>query len=136
MHFFTKLLLTFSITAISVKAQTCWIPAKCKEGIPVDLTVTKSHEECLKHCQDTFNCKWFTFDESQESCILFSECSKWDDTCSSCTSGEQGCSVRQIKDYCLIWGSCLSLYFNYLGCAMLCSWSLYRLNLHRFGYEK
>ena len=74
MHFFQKLLLMLSITAISVKAQNCMIPAKCTEGIPVDLTVTKSHEECLKHCQGGFQLADFIIMELKNhmTCYRFS----------------------------------------------------------------
>ena len=59
-----------------------------------------SKEDCLTYCQDTINCKWFTFDQSQGSgsCTLFSECTSWDGGCATCISGEQDCSVINKKN--------------------------------------
>ena len=59
----------------------------------------ETQEDCLTYCQDTINCKWFTFDQGSGSCTLFSQCTSWDGGCKTCISGEQDCSVMNFYIY-------------------------------------
>ncbi len=49
--------------------------------------------QCLKDCQINMDCQWYTFNEDINLCLLFETCPTVDETCSTCTSGENGCSL-------------------------------------------
>jgi hypothetical protein len=48
-------------------------------------------ETCLKTCQETEGCKWFTYAQSYSGCLLMADCGTLDESCTDCTSGEVKC---------------------------------------------
>jgi hypothetical protein len=52
-------------------------------------------ENCLKICQSTPNCQWFTFQRPSSQCILLSNCVEISDDGSS-VSGERRCQIEQL----------------------------------------
>lgn len=89
----------FSIASVvlllftSVNCKDCWVKGRC-QGFLVDLSMTSTQEDCLSHCQDLSQCKWFTYDNAHGSCATFSTCSTWDTECETCISGEFDCQVH------------------------------------------
>ena len=77
----------------SVNCKDCWVKGRC-QGFLVDLSMTSTQEDCLSHCQDLSQCKWFTYDNAHGSCATFSTCSTWDTECETCISGEFDCQVH------------------------------------------
>ena len=90
--FFLCLAIFANFQLATIEAVDCWVPGRC-EGYLVDLSMTSNQEDCLAHCKDLSNCKWFTYDEAHRSCAIFSACTKWDGSCTTCISGEQECEV-------------------------------------------
>ncbi len=47
---------------------------------------------CVETCQETDGCEFYTFDASSDPfCFVYSTCPVVDDSCASCTSGEDEC---------------------------------------------
>ena len=70
----------------------CWIQGECKGTVDF-FQETETKEECLKLCQSTLGCRWFTFWEPASPCFLFKNCSTIDESCQACISGERRCDT-------------------------------------------
>ena len=81
---------SLTVLVVDCVGKDCWVQGRC-QGYLVDLSMTSTKEDCLVHCQDLSNCKWFTYDSRHGSCATFSTCHSWDTGCESCISGEFDC---------------------------------------------
>ena len=54
-----------------------------------------SENKCLELCQASVSCTWYTFEKTINVCLMFHNCSSIDESCTSCTSGESGCNLKQ-----------------------------------------
>jgi len=50
---------------------------------------------CQQKCQNNVDCLWFTFDNSNLECLLYSSCTEINESiCSSCVSSYKDCKAR------------------------------------------
>ena len=56
--------------------------------------MTADASSCLVNCQNEQLCQWFTFDAADNACILTTECSFVDETCTDCTYGQKQCDSQ------------------------------------------
>jgi hypothetical protein len=95
-----------------------------------------SQEDCLNVCQQTENCKWFTFIQTSQTCLLFTDCETLDETCAECTSGQSRCQVEEEGSFCFCFPLLslfffLSLFLSFISFSLL-SLSLFYLFLSSF----
>ncbi len=59
-------------------------------------TVAEGQTDCREQCQNTHNCKWFTFNPSKGWCLKYSTCTEFHSTsqCPDCVSGKSDCDVK------------------------------------------
>ena len=67
----------------------CWLKGKC-DGKPIIVNTTQTSEGCLRLCQETDDCAWFSFDERKSLCHLFNNF-RGLVSCDSCISGNSKC---------------------------------------------
>ena len=81
--------------AVTAKEPQCYFKGECLNSQLVNLTKQDSYNKCLKDCQHNMECQWFTFEGSQNSCLLFSDCNTISDsTCQHCYSGQKTCQPK------------------------------------------
>merc|ERR1712038_307063 len=84
-------------TNISEK-HTCYVPGQCQE-YSVNFKRTDDVDLCHKFCGTTEDCSWWSFEPSQNLCVLFANCTESGapDTvaCEACISGERLCPPRE-----------------------------------------
>ena len=89
---------------------------KCKGTVLHFEEDVSSQYLCLRICQKTDKCTWFTFIESLSGCLLLADCDILDETCSDCISGESICkedsngiNIFSCR-YCVFWpvNTCLA----------------------------
>ena len=81
--------------AVTAKEPQCYVEGECLDSQLVNLTLQDNYNQCLKDCQHNTECQWFTFEGSQNSCLLFSNCNTLSDsTCQYCYSGEKTCQPK------------------------------------------
>ena len=89
---------------------------KCKGTVLHFEEDVSSQNLCLRICQKTDKCTWFTFIESLSGCLLLADCEILDETCSDCISGESICkedsngiNIFSCR-YCVFWpvNTCLA----------------------------
>ena len=82
---------------------TCDIRGQCINSDLVGIRQARNSQECLAHCQNKDNCKWYTFEPLKDLCELFQFCTELDEeTCPSCLSGQVECEFAR----CGIQGLC------------------------------
>jgi hypothetical protein len=54
-------------------AQQCSVPGDCI-GFSLDMQTVASEKDCLKHCRNTTNCQWYSFDNKTLSCNVLYNC--------------------------------------------------------------
>jgi hypothetical protein len=64
----------------------------------VGIERTCSQKDCLGACQHSSQCNYFTYDAKTQFCEMLSDCKFIDDTCKTCVSGEDQCSVNYLAD--------------------------------------
>ena len=74
----------------SCPALECHRPHKCK-GDFVNSISLHHLEECIEICNNNVPCKWFTFEKSNDICMMYEDCSETLD-CATCASGPKLCS--------------------------------------------
>lgn len=67
---------------------------QCEGTVDHIVEDVSDEEECLKICQSTPKCRWFTFRRPSSPCILLSNCVTLDEVKNS-ISGERRCQVEQ-----------------------------------------
>ncbi len=67
---------------------------QCEGTVDHIVEDVSDEEECLKICQSTPNCRWFTFRRPSSPCILLSNCVTIDEVQNS-VSGERRCAMEQ-----------------------------------------
>ncbi len=72
----------------------CWVTGLC-EGIVVDVTISEDGNSCMDLCIQNDDCLWFTYDSSDNACLLLEDCQQLDSTCDSCLSGHRLCPAQQ-----------------------------------------
>jgi hypothetical protein len=84
----------------------CFVPGECILSQHIDLVASTDEVQCLKMCQSTMDCTWFTFYPETGSCQLFANCAIIDDTqCPLCKTGQAECSIP--GPVCWVKGHCL-----------------------------
>ena len=70
----------------------CFVPGECRDSQILDVTSQNDSTRCLRHCQATQGCEWFTFYEDSKACASLSGCLDLNATyCDRCISGETEC---------------------------------------------
>lgn len=60
----------------------------------IDHLGTSSISECQTACKQTEDCNFFTFDDADNFCALYYNCSSIDDTtCTDCYTGQKDCLI-------------------------------------------
>ncbi len=62
----------------------------------------QTEAECLQQCKDLQECQWFTYDQIDGVCYLFSDCGDLDtagDCAGACWSGQKPCGERKGEIY-------------------------------------
>ena len=75
----------------------CWVPGRC-HGVMIGLEKTCSQKDCLGACQHNSQCNYFTYDAKTQFCEMMSECKFIDDSCKTCVSGEDQCTVNYLAN--------------------------------------
>ena len=78
-------------------SKTSIISGRC-HGMMVGIERTCSQKDCLGACQHSSQCNYFTYDAKTQFCEMLSDCKFIDDTCKTCVSGEDQCSVNYLAD--------------------------------------
>lgn len=82
----------------------CYIPGECLDSLIVDISPTQNSRECLKKCQTTRGCEWFTYYNQTGLCASLTTCLNLKTgNCTDCISGEDECP----EFICGAQGSCL-----------------------------
>ena len=94
----------------------CWVEGQC-EGPNLDHATLTSESECLEACKKQEECAWFSYDQANGACILFTECDKLDtDDCEACWSGQRQCGNRKglvVSCYAVVSGYYFTLLSDY-----------------------
>lgn len=78
--------------AVSRREIQCFVDGECLDSQILDFRKTNNSQECLKACQATQGCEWFTFYEDTMTCTSLSGCIGLStEKCGDCTSGEEEC---------------------------------------------
>jgi len=84
-------------TDISEK-QRCYVPGQCQE-YSVNFKRTDDVDLCHKFCGQNEDCNWWSFEPSQNLCVLFDNCTESGApdvvACEECISGEKLCPARE-----------------------------------------
>ncbi len=81
---------------------TCWVDGACYGASELNSFPETSSENCRTSCQDTFDCLWFTYDDSVEMCYHYNEdCTGYVPQDDAYTS--QSACYRQLKSMALIY---------------------------------
>ena len=56
-------------------------------------SLTLTENQCLLKCQEEDLCQWYSFRRSSYECILLTECTFIDSTCTDCVFGEKACKA-------------------------------------------
>jgi hypothetical protein len=72
----------------------CDVVGQCL-GIVDLISQVESKNACLKRCQDSANCTWYTFESQTNLCEEFYTCPLLDENCSTCISGESECQIKE-----------------------------------------
>merc|ERR1712223_76318 len=84
-------------TNISEK-QSCYVPGQCQE-YSVNFKRTDDVDLCHKFCGQNEDCSWWSFEPSQNLCLLFANCTESGApdvvACEDCISGEKLCPSRE-----------------------------------------
>ena len=78
-------------------SKTSIISGRC-HGMMVGIERTCSQKDCLGACQHSSQCNYFTYDAKTQFCEMLADCKFIDDTCKTCVSGEDQCSVNYLAD--------------------------------------
>ena len=73
---------------ISGAGPQCAVQGLCTNTTILDSVSGKTHAECLKFCQDTANCKWYSYILSSQYCMAFGDDCSIDPKCIDCRSGQ------------------------------------------------
>ena len=99
----------FLIFPTILLAQECNQKGHCQNGQLSGFVTAKDGLDCLKQCQNSDSCKWFTFNSKYDeyNCEMFRTCENIDPTCynqNSCCSGQSSCPSErcELKGICLV----------------------------------
>ncbi len=45
----------------------------------------------MELCQETIGCEYYTYDTADSACLIYEDCLRFDESCFTCTSGENEC---------------------------------------------
>ena len=92
--FFLFLILAFGQDA-------CYVQGICKDSFTIDHLDAPSYLQCQSSCQQTNDCNYFTFKQSDDFCILYYNCTNIDATeCPDCYTSQKDCLVCQQPGEC------------------------------------
>jgi hypothetical protein len=67
----------------------CFAQGECQNSILISESITVGENGCLKFCQNTEGCNWFTYNSKRTFCMAFATCSEVvADACPDCLSGQ------------------------------------------------
>ena len=85
-------------------ADQCNVRGECIDSDLLQITHANDYLECLKACQESSDCNWYSYRKSQKYCVLYNTCSEISaEYCNDCVSGESTCPYYE----CNISGLCL-----------------------------
>ncbi len=71
----------------------CSVDGICTFSVVVESSTASSELDCLNQCKEIADCNWYSYDKSDNACLLLGNCEELDDTgCTSCNSGQKPCS--------------------------------------------
>jgi hypothetical protein len=70
--------------------KACSVTGNCNGKI-IHSEEIQTAKDCLKLCDATRGCRWFTFYTLVPVCVLFENCPSIDESCEDCISGERRC---------------------------------------------
>ena len=77
----------------------CFEPGICLGGQYEGSTNVNTAEECLNFCLTENDCKWFSFDPSNNNiCSLSDSCPYVDSSCDGCINGQRECATNSTSD--------------------------------------
>ena len=115
--------LLFSNVALLVTSQSpqCSVPGECQGSDVIFEQDSESEIACLRLCQNTEDCAWYTYNVEKTNCLLLKNCGNIDsDHCTSCLSGESTCEAElqcSVQGLCmasLLWSTVFSLILKIL----------------------
>ncbi len=72
----------------------CHVQGECQEGYQLQSLGASSYFDCQSKCQDTDDCNYFTFYDSNDFCKLLYNCTSVDASlCPQCFTGEKDCET-------------------------------------------
>ena len=85
--------------------QECNQYGQCTKAQISQLVTAKDGLDCLKKCQNSDDCKWFTYQSREDdyNCELLRTCEQVENQCSRCLSGQSLCP----SEFCWIKGMCI-----------------------------
>ncbi len=47
--------------------------------------------DCNELCQETEGCEYYTYDSADSACLVYEDCLRFDESCTTCTTAENEC---------------------------------------------
>jgi hypothetical protein len=87
------------------RAEECFVSKNCNTNSSTTIDVTRPNDafECLEDCKKQIGCKWWTWNDWADWCVLLEDCIQPFQCGASCTSGQVTCE----EYFCGITGLCL-----------------------------
>ena len=91
-----QLIIIITFFLPSIFAQSCFVPGECTESNLISAQPTDDANGCLKLCQNTTECTWFTYITYAGLCETLKNCGLLSvSNCADCVSGEVTCTVPE-----------------------------------------
>ena len=80
---------------VTCTEQPCFLSGRC-DGTLLYFAVAENPDECLDACKSDPECSYFSFDSSDNFCILTTNCQTVDE-CDTCVYGNRGCENQPMS---------------------------------------